>query len=214
MRDRSAAAFRTDVLAKLGFTVLATNYRKSPKHPFPCGLHDAIAAYLWLAISALDLPRPAAVALWSPWWSIVPRLLDSVLTNADKDFLSVLTNHKLGIIRKYAGEHVVRAGKPAMDDFLANSFVNQASAQPSSPALIQSSPSEQLATCFPDCYANQNLATARDLVQLGFQRLWMWWRDVRKGAVSFGKIQRMLHADRRVQVDDDCTGRAVQSFEE
>ncbi|KNE61586.1 hypothetical protein AMAG_06398 [Allomyces macrogynus ATCC 38327] len=289
-RERFAAGLRTDVvlflhggafclysprsyrpvtrqLAKLGFTVLAANYRKSPKHPFPSGLHDAIAAYLWLvrdegvdparilllgdsaggalalglfqAISALDLLRPAAVALWSPCLSMDPRLLDSVVTNADKDFLSVLTNHKLGIIRMYAGDHVVRAGKPAMDEFLANPFVKQTSAQPSCPVLIQSSPSEQLATCISDFYASQDPATARvqhdllvdtphdpffigvlipltanqDLVQVGFQRLWKWWRDVQGGAVPFGKVQRMWYADGRVEVVDDTTARTVQIFE-
>ncbi|KAJ3354273.1 hypothetical protein GGF32_002615 [Allomyces javanicus] len=290
-RDRFAAGLRTDVvlflhsgafcmyspssyrpvtrqLAKLGFTVLAANYRKSPKHPFPCGLHDAIAAYLWLvrdegvdpacilllgdsaggalalglfqAISTLGLPQPAAVALWSPCLSMDPRLLDSVLTNADKDFLSVLTNHKLGIIRMYAGDQVVRAGKPAMDEFLANPFVNQTSARPSCPVLIQSSPSEQLATCITDFYANQDSATAcvqhdllvdtphdpfflgvlipltanQDLVQVGFQRLWTWWRDVQEGAVPFGKVQRMWHADGLVEVVEETAGRAVQLFEE
>ncbi|KAJ3354271.1 hypothetical protein GGF32_002613 [Allomyces javanicus] len=290
-RDRFAAGMRTDVvlflhggafclysprsyrpvtrqLAKLGFTVLAANYRKSPKHPFPCGLHDAIAAYLWLvrdegvdpacilllgdsaggalalglfqAISALDLPRPAAVALWSPCLNMDLRLSDTVIANADKDFLSIITNERLGIVRLYAGEHVVRAGKAAMDDFLAHPYVNQTTAQPTCPVLIQSSPAEQLAACISKFYANQSPATARvqhdllvdtphdpfflgvlipltanqDLVQLGFQRLWTWWRDVQEGAVPFGKVQRTWHADGRVEVVDDTTGTAVQVVEE
>ena len=39
----------TGVLAKnTGHPVLAINYRRAPEYPFPAGLHDALAAYIWL----------------------------------------------------------------------------------------------------------------------------------------------------------------------
>lgn len=39
----------TGILAKhSGTPILAINYRRAPEYPFPAGLHDAFAAYLWL----------------------------------------------------------------------------------------------------------------------------------------------------------------------
>ena len=35
--------------------VLALNYRLAPQYPWPCGLQDCIAAYLWL----IDPPKDA-----------------------------------------------------------------------------------------------------------------------------------------------------------
>ncbi|KAF2091386.1 alpha/beta-hydrolase, partial [Saccharata proteae CBS 121410] len=42
---------------KLRARVLAPRYRLSPQFPFPCGLHDSIAAYLWL----LEQHDPATI---------------------------------------------------------------------------------------------------------------------------------------------------------
>ncbi|KAJ3365897.1 hypothetical protein GGF31_008177 [Allomyces arbusculus] len=288
-RDRFSAGLRTDVvlflhggafclysprtyrpvtrkLAKLGFAVLAVDYRKSPQYAFPCALHDAVAAYLWLVrdlavdpdrilllgdsaggaltvglfqiLSQLDLPKPAAVALWSPYLDMDPRFgAESMVENADKDFLSILTNRKLGVVRMYAGKEIVKKGKDAMDAFLAHPFVNLTSAQPACPVLIQSSPSEQLATCISRFYANQDSATAQvqhdllvdtphdpfylgalipltakvDVVSLGLERLWTWWLDVQEGTVPRGKVQRKWHADGRVEVVEDTTTKEVQS---
>ncbi|KNE56860.1 hypothetical protein AMAG_02632 [Allomyces macrogynus ATCC 38327] len=251
----------TRQLAKLGFTVLAPAYRKAPKHPFPCGLYDMLAAYLWLvrdegvdpgrilligdsaggslalgvfqAITALDLQPPAAITLWSPCLTMDPRIEDSsLIKNAHKDYLSIITNPKLGLIRMYAGDHIVNAGMPAMENFLAHPFVQQTTAQPTCPVLIQSSPSEQLVTCITDFYENQDpftsrvqhdllvdtphdpflfgvvikLTVGRDLSQVGRDRLWAWWRDVQDGAVPFGRIQRMWHSDGRIEVVENTTG--------
>jgi acetyl esterase/lipase len=78
---------------KLKGRVFAPNYRLSPQFPFPCGLHDCMAAYLWLlksyepkeiiiagdsaggglALSMLvimrdqGIPLPAGAILISPW---------------------------------------------------------------------------------------------------------------------------------------------------
>lgn len=78
---------------KLKGRVFAPDYRLSPQYPFPCGLQDCLAAYLWLlksydpseiiiagdsagagmALSMLvimrdqDIPLPAGAILISPW---------------------------------------------------------------------------------------------------------------------------------------------------
>ncbi|KAK5187926.1 hypothetical protein LTR16_009173, partial [Cryomyces antarcticus] len=78
---------------KLRARVLAPRYRLAPQFPFPCGLHDCLAAYLWLieqqdpstillagdsagggmVLSMLvilrdrGLPLPAGAVLISPW---------------------------------------------------------------------------------------------------------------------------------------------------
>lgn len=74
--------------------VLAINYRKTPEHPYPCALEDALDAYLWLLNQGIPanqitiagdsaggnltlallqllrqqkLPLPTAAACFSPW---------------------------------------------------------------------------------------------------------------------------------------------------
>lgn len=42
--------------------VLAVNYRLAPQYPFPCGIQDSLAAYLWL----IDPPEGAGHAPVDP----------------------------------------------------------------------------------------------------------------------------------------------------
>ncbi|KAG9074669.1 hypothetical protein FRC06_010537, partial [Ceratobasidium sp. 370] len=51
---------------KMGGRVLAVNYRLAPQYPFPCGLHDCLAAYLYLIrppSGAKHLPVPPSMVI-------------------------------------------------------------------------------------------------------------------------------------------------------
>lgn len=122
-----------------GSPALVIDYRQAPEHPFPTGLEDASAAYMWLVqdknynpqnigfagdsaggnlVTALGLklkqegrPLPAAVAAFSPWLDM-ECTGESLVTNAETEALT--PPGMLGIISKM----YVAVGSPK--DPLAN----------------------------------------------------------------------------------------------
>ncbi|KAI9189236.1 hypothetical protein H9P43_000666 [Blastocladiella emersonii ATCC 22665] len=200
--DTRAYRAVTRRLARLGFAVLAVDYRLAPEHAFPCALVDALAAFRWLVNDANIDPRrivlvgdsaggnlcvalhallramhepalPAGLCLISPALDVASAFQPSATANEHFDFLSVMTNRKLSVARTYLGraaprqrwwsigadEKAVTAAESAVH---AHLFINVTkTTHGATPILIQSSPTEQLASCIEAFFAHQPSATAR-----------------------------------------------------
>ncbi|KAJ3321175.1 hypothetical protein HDV06_004518 [Boothiomyces sp. JEL0866] len=66
----SAKIYRnlTGILAKnCHYPVFAINYRLAPEHPFPAGLHDALAGYLWLLDPTNEMFENTSEMLHDPY---------------------------------------------------------------------------------------------------------------------------------------------------